>query len=147
MGMRIGKRCNIVTNITTSEPYLISLGDNVTLSAGVKFITHDNCVSKIVPETTDLFGRITIGNNCFIGNGAMILYGVSIADNVVVAAGSVVTKSIEKSNIIVAGNPAREIGTWDRFSERYRGFAFNLDEIPAEILQQTIEKSGKLVRK
>lgn len=147
MGMSIGKHCNIVSNITTSEPYLISLGDNTTLSAGVALITHDNCVSKIVPNTTDLFGKISIGNNCFIGNRAMVLYGVSIADNVVVAAGSVVTKSILKSNIIVAGNPAREVGTWESFLERYTDNAFNLDEIPREELRRTIETSDKLIRK
>lgn len=46
------------------------------------------------------------------------MYGVSIADNVIVAAGSVVTKSVHESNVIIGGNPARVIGTWDAFREK-----------------------------
>ena len=94
MGMRIGNNCNICDNIATTEGYLITLGDNVTLSGGVVLVTHDNSISKMIPNTTDLFGRITRGNNCFIGNRAMILYGVTLADGIVVAAGSVVTRRI-----------------------------------------------------
>ena len=68
MGMTIGKNCNIVSNITTTEGWLITIGDNVTLAGGVVFVTHDNSVSKMIPNTTDLFGKITIGNDCFVGN-------------------------------------------------------------------------------
>ena len=46
MGMHIGKDCNICDNITTTEGYLITLGDNVTLAGGVLFVTHDNSISK-----------------------------------------------------------------------------------------------------
>lgn len=147
MGMKIGNNCNIVSNITTTEGYLITLGDNVTLSAGVALITHDNSVSKVIPNTTDLFGKITIGDNCFIGNRALILYGVTLAPNIIVAAGSVVVKSFSESNIIIAGNPARKIGYWDGFVTKYKDKAFNLDEISKEQQEKEILYSEKLIKK
>jgi acetyltransferase-like isoleucine patch superfamily enzyme len=147
MGMKIGENCNIVTNIATTEGYLVSIGNNVTLSAGVVLITHDNSISKVLPNTTDLFGRINIGNNCFIGNRAMILYGVTLADNIIVAAGSVVTKSFTENGIIIGGNPAKKIGTWDAFAEKYSEKALNLDIISADELQSKISCDATLISK
>lgn len=147
MGMHIGKNCNICDNITTTEGFLITLGDNVTLAGGVLFVTHDNSISKMIPDTTDLFGRINIGDNCFIGNRAIIMYGVTLAEGIVVAAGSVVTRSFDTPRVIVAGNPARIIGNCDHFIEKNKDKAFNLDAIPGEILREIIEKSGKLIER
>lgn len=126
-GMQIGKNANICSNIMTPEVGLIELGDNVTIAGSVHFITHDNSISKICKNSTDLFGRIKIGNNCFIGEGATILYGVTLADNIVVAAGSVVTRSFHESNIIIGGNPAKVITTWKRFEDKSRSYIWNLD--------------------
>ena len=147
MGMKIGKDCNICDNVTTTEAYLITLGDNVTLAGGVIFIAHDNSISKLIPDTTDLFGPITIGNNCFIGNRAMLIYGVTLADNIIVAAGSVVTKSFSTPGVIIGGNPAKIIGTCAEFAERNKDKAFNLDVIPKEELRAIVEKSDKLIHK
>ena len=88
----------------------------MTISTDVSFITHDNSAKLIYPDRGDLFGRISIGDNCFIGE---LLYGVTLGDNVIVAAGSVVTKSFYKSNIIIGGNPAHIIGTWDEYKQKY----------------------------
>ena len=98
----------------------------------MEFVTHDNSISKVLPNTTDLFGRIKIGNNCFIGARSVIMYGVTLADNTVVAAGSVVTKSIQQGNLVIGGNPAKEITTWGKFAEKSEPFAWNLDEISRE---------------
>lgn len=62
-GIKIGKQCNICSDIVTSEPYLIEIGSNVTIGGHVELITHDNSISKIMPEKTDLFGKIVIGDN------------------------------------------------------------------------------------
>lgn len=117
-GITIGEGTKTASNIRTSEPYLIEIGNNVTLSHDVDFVTHDNSVCKIFGVYNDIYGKIKIGNNCFVGAHSVIMYGVTIADNVIVASGSVVTKSIIVSNVIVAGCPARVIGTWDKFKEK-----------------------------
>ncbi len=117
-GMSVGKGTKTASQLKTSEPYLITIGDNVTISHDVDFITHDNSVCKIFGIGHDLYGEIKIGDNCFIGAHAVLLCGVTLADNVIVGAGSVVTKSVLESNVIVAGNPARVVGYWDKYEER-----------------------------
>lgn len=145
MGMKIGENCNICDNISTTEAYLITIGNNVTLAGGVIFIAHDNSISKLLPNTTDLLGTIAIGDNCFIGNRAMLLYGVQLADNIIVAAGSVVTKSFLKSGIIIGGNPAKVIGICSDFAEKNKDKAFNLDGIPRKELVERVKNSNKLI--
>ena len=118
-GIQIGENCLICSNIVTKEPRLISIGSNVTISTNVTFVTHDNCIKLIFPEKSDLFGCIRIGNNCFIGENSTILYGCNIGDNVIVAAGSVVANSFNKKNIVIGGNPARIIGSWQQLADKY----------------------------
>ena len=102
-----------------TEPKLISFGNNVYVAAKVTFINHDVIHMMLnTAEKTDRFseyvGRINFGNNIFIGSNSTILYGVSIGSNCIVAAGSLVNKSIPTGSI-VAGVPARVIGTYDDF--------------------------------
>lgn len=111
----------------------------------MELVTHDNSISKVIPSTTDLFGKITIGKNCFIGARAVVLYGVTIADEVIVAAGSVVTRSITESRIIVAGNPAKKIGTWDDFAAKSGDKAWNLNETSREEMIRRSSAGEKLV--
>lgn len=119
-GVKIGKDCLLCSSPMTREPYLINIGNNVTVSTNVTFVTHYNSIKLLYPEKSDVFGKIVIGNNCFIGENVTILYGVTLADNIIVAAGSVVTKSFRNSNIIIGGNPAHIINTWDKFSEKIK---------------------------
>ena len=110
MGVVIGKNCWINTWHFGAEPYLITIGDHVQITSDVRFFTHGGgWVFRDRHPFLDTFGKIKIGNNVYIGNCAMVMPGVSIGNNVVVAAGSVVTKSIEDGDI-VGGNPARVIG-------------------------------------
>ena len=85
-------------------------------------------------------GPITIGSNCFIGAGTLVLLGVTLADNIIVAAGSVVTKSFQESNIIIGGNPAKKIGSWDAYREKYAEIAVNLKGLSPEERKQEILK-------
>ncbi|MDY6025504.1 acyltransferase [Bergeyella zoohelcum] len=110
IGVKIGKKCFIATRNFGSEPYLIEIGDNVQITKGVSFANHGGSwVLRKYDPKFDFFGKIKIGNNVYIGNNSIILPGVTIGDNVLIAAGSVVTKSVEK-DCIVGGNPARVIG-------------------------------------
>ena len=116
MGMKIGDNCDINKNVVLgTEPYLISIGNNVRIVTGVKLITHDGGLwvprnMGIIDERADRFGRITIGNNVNIGLDAIIMPDVTIGDNVVIGCGAVVTKDIP-SNSVVAGVPAKIIGS------------------------------------
>jgi len=114
----MGKNCKITTRDIGSEPYLIEMGDNVRITTGVKFFTHGG--ARIFREKypdLDVFGKIKIGNNVYIGHSSIILQGVIIEDNVIVGAGSVVTKSVPR-NCIVAGNPARIISTLEDYEKK-----------------------------
>lgn len=61
--------------------------------------------------------KIVIGNNVMIGADSIILPGVTIGNNVIVGAGSVVTKNID-DGVVVAGNPAKVIGSFDKIAEK-----------------------------
>jgi len=108
LGVTIGENCRISTYSWGSEPYLIEIGNHVHVTLGVKFVTHDGAVwvfREKIPDL-DVFGKIRIGDNTFIGNNATILPGVTIGRNCIVGAESVVTKSVP-DNTVVAGNPAK----------------------------------------
>ena len=108
----MGKHCSIQTNAVITDPFHVRLGDNVHLT-GCTLFGHDGVVSmlkRLSGRPLDRMGKIDIGDNVFVGHQAIILPGVTIGCNAVVAAGAVVTRDVP-ANTIVAGNPARAIGT------------------------------------
>jgi acetyltransferase-like isoleucine patch superfamily enzyme len=149
-GCVIGENTHIFSNIASSEPYLVSIGSNCTISTDVIFLTHDASIGIYVgrDKYSDICGRITIGNNCFIGNRAIVLYGVSLPNNTIVAAGSVVTKSIDKPGCIIAGNPAKVIGYVDSFLSKSQEKFFKLHGLNEQERKSTILNSiNKLVKR
>lgn len=88
-------------------------------------ITHDNSAIKVFSSGTDFVGKIKIGRDCFIGANTTILPGVSIAPNVIVGAGSVVTKSFLTAGVVIAGNPARIVGSVSSVREKYSDNVFD----------------------
>lgn len=127
IGMNIGENCWIYSEkIETSEPYLITLGNNVMIASDVIFTTHDASASYYIPNASDIFGRINIGNSCFIGAGAIILPCVSIADNCIIGAGSVVTRSFNNPGMMIAGNPAKELCTVEYAKTKNEKYALNV---------------------
>lgn len=97
-------------------PWLISIGDDVTISTDVKILAHDASTNMVGARTK--IGIVSIGNNVFIGAGSTILCNVRIGDNVIIGAGSLVTKDIP-SNSVVAGNPSKIICTFDEYKEKH----------------------------
>ncbi len=145
-GVKIGDNPHIYSDISTTESYLITIGNNVTISNGVQFITHDNSICKVLEGATDVFGEIKIGDNCFIGAKSIILYGVTLPNNTIVAAGSVVAKSPLEEGKIIGGNPAKIIGDTKSLKEKMEQFAVNLDGLSSKEKRSVIKKA-KLIRK
>lgn len=123
-GVKIGGNCLICSDLTGGEPFLIKIGDNTIISTNVQLITHDMSISRMTDKSC-VYGKVVIGDNCFIGNGSIVLYGVEVANNVIVASGSVVTKSITQEKVIVGGNPAKILCTWDDYYKRNKALAIN----------------------
>lgn len=120
-GMTIGDKCLIAANVSFgSEPYLIQIGSNVKMSNGVSFITHDGGVFTLRNykgnPRIDVFGKIKIGDNVFLGNKSSIMPGVTIGSNCIVGYGAIVTHDIP-DNSVVAGVPARVIKSIDEYYE------------------------------
>lgn len=118
IGVKVGKLCLISTRYWSSEPYLISIGDNVQITDNVSFHTHGggNCIRKEHPDF-EVFGKIVVEDWAYIGAWSHIMAGVTIGEGALVAAGSVVTKSVAP-HTVVGGNPARYICTVQEFYER-----------------------------
>ncbi|MCM3597511.1 acyltransferase [Metabacillus idriensis] len=125
LGMNIGDNLRTFSSLICAEPYLLTLGNNVTISSNVTFILHDNSISKIIKEATDVFGKIEVGDNCFIGHGSVIMPGVILGENTIVGAGSIVTKSFTSGNVIIAGNPARIICSTDDYKVKVQQLSIN----------------------
>ena len=96
-GTTISRKAKLDTGV---NPKGIHIGKYVCITGGVVLLAHDAC-RKIKAD-------VYIGDNCFIGNYAVIMPGVKIGNEVIIGAGSIVTKDIP-SNCIAAGNPARII--------------------------------------
>jgi len=104
-----------------TEPYLIRTGENCLITGEVQFTTHDGAVYHLKKENprAELMKPITIGNDVFIGYRTIILPGVRIGDNVVIGAGSVVTKNIP-NNCVAAGIPAKIICSLEDYLDKIR---------------------------
>lgn len=94
-------------NLTMVDDTHIYVGDNTMFGPNVTVATAGH---PILPELREKYYQynapISIGRNCWIGAGAVILPGVSVGDNTVIGAGSVVTKDIP-ANVVAVGNPCR----------------------------------------
>ncbi|GAB3037684.1 acyltransferase [Bowmanella dokdonensis] len=86
-----------------TNPKGLSIGSHSYIAAEAMVLTHDYINKKHC--------RTTIGDNVFLGARCIVLPGVTIVSNVVVAAGAVVTKDVLQSNVIVAGNPAEIVSS------------------------------------
>lgn len=142
MGVGVGDDCRIYIKDFGTEPFLIKIGNRVTITGGVKILTHDGATWLV----RDAKGRrykyagVVIGNNVFIGVNAVIMPGVEIGDNVIVAAGSVVTKSV--ANEVVAGVPARKIRDYSEYHElACRDFPSESDLVDSSSYEAKVSKA------
>lgn len=123
-GVKIGEGCVFrspkTTRIDITRPSLVEIGDNVDMNHNFQILTHGwasrvfrNYYHELIPSS----GKVRIGNNIYFGTDVIILKGVTIGDNCVVAAGSVVNKDIP-ANSVCAGVPAKIICSLDEYFEK-----------------------------
>ena len=123
-GLNCGQNVTVMGGVNFgSEPYLVTLRDNVRISNDVSFITHDggNFAFRHLDEYKNVnhFGKIIVDEYSFIGARATIMPGVRIGKNCVVGVGAVVTKSVP-DNSVVAGVPARVISDTKSYAEKMK---------------------------
>lgn len=127
LGVRIGEGCDLLNGVKDfgTEPWLIEVGNRVTLAHGVVLITHDGAsrlFRQQLPGSSgwgNRYGTIRIGDNVFVGVNTIILPNVTIGADSIIGAGSVVTKDVPPQTV-VAGAPARPICTLAAYIERYQ---------------------------
>lgn len=118
-GFTHGKNFNMEkgANIDAAFCSSISVGDNVTLAKDVYILAHDASTKKFLGKTK--FGKVLLGNNVFVGARAVILPGVTVGDNVIIASCSCVTKSIP-SGEVWGGVPAKYIMSTESFLSKHK---------------------------
>lgn len=119
IGVNLGKNCLVYRSMEwPSEPYLITIGNHVQLTRGVAIHTHGggNIIRRKIADF-DSFGKVVIKDWAYIGAHAQIMPGVTIGEGAMVAAGSIVTKSVP-DGMVVAGNPAKVICSVNDYLQR-----------------------------
>lgn len=124
MGLILGNNVNIEKGVSLdpSLPWLIEIGNNVTIAPDTLVLSHDGSTKMILGYSK--VGCVKIGNNVFIGAKCVILPSTIIGDNVVVGAGSIVN-GIIPDNVVIAGNPAKIICTIDEFKKKHKNYFDN----------------------
>ena len=101
--LKIGKSVFFNKNVSVNCQHNILIGDNVLIGESVKIYDHDHDYHKGNIEKRNAFicSPVNIGNNVWIGSNVLILKGVTIGDNSIISAGSIVTKSVSSNTILI----------------------------------------------
>jgi acetyltransferase-like isoleucine patch superfamily enzyme len=118
-GAKVGKNCFIQIRKLGTEPYLVTIGDNVSIAHGVDLMTHDGASVIFRDELPSLryFGRIVIEDNCFIGSDAIITAGVTIGKNSIIGPRAIVINDVKPGSIMM-GNPAFRVSTAEKYKQK-----------------------------
>ena len=126
-GANIGEDVNLINCIIDDTfQYLLTIGDHVTIT-GATILTHDASTKRFLGYTK--IGRVEIGDNCFIGNGAIILPNTKIGNKVIIGAGTVVAKDIPDNSVVI-GNPCFILCSYEDYMSRMK----------TELSQETVLK-------
>lgn len=124
-----------------TEPWIITLGNNVYITNGVRFVTHDGGTLLFRDQVPDLeiTKPITIGNDVYVGNNVLLLPGVTIGNKVIIGAGAVVTHDIPDNSVAV-GVPAKVIKTADEYLEKVKRESLHLGHLKGEEKDRALKK-------
>lgn len=115
--MKIGNNVDIINSyIDRCFGYLITVGNNVTIT-NATILAHDASTKKELGYSK--VGRVDIGNNVFIGYGAIILPNTRIGNKVIIGAGTVVARDIPDDSVVV-GNPCTILCSYDEYMRENR---------------------------
>lgn len=115
LGGIVGNNFNNYGIIDSNHINLLSIGNDVTIASGAKLEFHDASTKRIIGYSK--IGRISIGNNVFIGANSLVLPNVAIGDNCIIGAGSIVVRDIPSGSVAV-GNPCKVICSYEEFVEK-----------------------------
>lgn len=120
-GIRIGDNVNFRypshTLIDTTRPCLVEIGNNIDINDHFTILTHDfgtYVFREVYHDFVNSSGKVKIGDNIVFGRNVTVLKGVSIGNNCIIGAGSIVSKSIP-SNSVAVGSPAKVICSIDEY--------------------------------
>lgn len=136
IGVKIGKDVHIYGNpsgMFSTEPWCITLGNHVHITREVLFITHDGgtLLFRDKIPNLEITAPINVGNHVYIGVRSIIMPGVNIGNNCIIAAGSVVTKDVG-DNSVVGGIPAKFIKSIDDYFEGIKSRSLHLGHLKGE---------------
>lgn len=138
--IHVGKNFFANYNCTILDVAEVRIGDYCQMAPNVSIYTAGHPVHPDTRNTAYEYGKeVTIGDNCWIGGNSVICPGVHIGNNVVIGAGSVVTKDIPDWSI-AAGNPCRVIR---RITEEDRRILFRKEEIDDQAWEDILDKWNK----
>lgn len=111
-GAKIGEDVVLIDcKIDDLFQYLLTIGNHVTIT-GATILTHDASTKRALGVTK--CGKVEIGNEVFIGNGAIVLPNTRIGSKVIVGAGTIVSRDIPDNSVVV-GNPCRVVCSYDEY--------------------------------
>jgi maltose O-acetyltransferase len=111
--LRVGHRCFANFGLVALDVAPITIGDDVQIGPNVQLLTPTHPVEpEARRDKWEAAQPITIGDNVWLGGGAVVLPGVSIGADTVVGAGAVVTRDLP-AGVVAVGNPARVVRTLD----------------------------------
>lgn len=144
LGVKIGKNVHILnSHIDEGYPYLISIGNDVTITRA-DILAHDASTLRFLDGHVKV-GRVTIGNNVFIGHGCVVLPGTMIGDNVICGANTVIN-GIVPSNVVIGGNPYRIICSYDEYVDKHKRNMSEANTFSVPFTLKNDEEKQKMVK-
>ncbi len=116
-GLKVGTNFNRLNGVILDPAHcwLIEIGNNVTIAPRAHILCHDASTKQFMGYTK--IGRVTIGDNVFIGAESVILPGITIGNNVIIGTNSTITHDIP-DNCVVAGSPGKVLCTLEEYLKK-----------------------------